>query len=270
MASLDKKPKVFVVGETKVNWEELREYLEYTNNMEFWEVAQEAREAGLHDAEVLDSTYAKLCYRSLTLGQNRNVTKIRDIPENLVSVLRSKHGSVLEHSSVNMITTDCSRIYTHEQVRHRPGMAYSQTSGRYVRLNEIDVVFDPILEPIRQSAGDLLRIIEKYYAEWADTLGLNDPKMAFEMKKKVTSALRRFAPNGQTNEIGITMNLRAARHQLQLRTAPSAEWEIRYIFNQIFLKLTNRFKHLFSDAVCTPDEDLNSGLFSINFEYGAH
>jgi len=269
MSSLDKKPVVFVVGGTQIDWNGLGEYLEYTGNMEFWETAVAARATGLHDVEILDSTYAKLCYKSLSLGQNANVTKIRDIPENIVSVLRSKHGSVLEHGSLNMIVTDCSRIYTHEQVRHRPGMAYSQTSGRFVRLNEIDVVFDPLLEPIRESAVEFLKILEGYYERWAEILGL-DKEKSFEKKKKITSALRRFAPNGQTNEIGVTMNLRAARHQLQLRTAPSAEWEIRLVFNQIFKKLTERFTHLFADAVVLKDEDPASELFSVSFEYGAH
>src|SRR5260370_18581779 len=42
------------------------------------------------------------------------------------------HGSVLEHAVGNFLFTGVSRSLTHELVRHRAGMGYSQLSQRYV------------------------------------------------------------------------------------------------------------------------------------------
>src|SRR5205085_10734218 len=47
-------------------------------------------------------------------------------------ILEVGHGSVLEHAVWNFVFTGVSRTLTHELVRHRTGMGYSQLSQRYV------------------------------------------------------------------------------------------------------------------------------------------
>ena len=136
---------------------------------------------------------------------------------------------------------------THELTRHRVGTAFSQTSGRYVRGDTINLIFDPILEPIREEGEELLRIIEEYYQRMVSKMSLND-MTDFNKKKKVTSALRRFLPNGQSNEIGFSCNLRALRHIIQMRTSRHAEWEIRFVFNQVYDICVNKFPLIFCDA----------------------
>jgi thymidylate synthase ThyX len=64
----------------------------------------------------------------------------------------------------------------------------------------------------------------------------------------VTSALRRYLPNGQANEIGFSLNVRAVRHWFMLRTAAGAEWEIRYVANQMFDLVRDRHPLLVADA----------------------
>ena len=123
------EPKTFLVGVTGI-LDGLEEYLKYSGNEGFLDDLDEARREGLSGGEILCSFYAKLCYKSLCLGQNANVTKIRDIESNLMGCFDSGHGSVFEHCLLNFITTDCSRVFTHELVRHRVGTAFSQTSGR--------------------------------------------------------------------------------------------------------------------------------------------
>lgn len=140
-------------------------------------------------------------------------------------------NSVFEHCNLNFITTDCSRVFTHELVRHRVGTAFSQTSGRYVALTDIDFVTDPILKPVEEDIREIVEFIEKKAVEIREKLDVDNQD--FTLKKKLTSAIRRIAPNGQANEIGFSMNIRSLRHILVLRTSPHAEWEIRLIFNQI-------------------------------------
>jgi thymidylate synthase (FAD) len=146
----------------------------------------------------------------------------------------SGHGSVFEHCLLNFITTDCSRVFTHELVRHRVGTAFSQTSGRYVAIDSIDFIVDPLLvaDPECDKAIQEHIVATENLAKLlrAKLIKDSDP---FDKKKKVTSAIRRIAPNGQSNEIGFSLNIRTLRQTLTLRTSPHAEWEIRKVFGQI-------------------------------------
>lgn len=240
------QPKVFYLGCTEVDEDGLQQYLLSTGNGAFMEDYAKARNAGLSSGEALCSFYAKLCYASLTVGKNDNVTKTRSIVKNLEAVLESAHGSVLEHLNLSFVVSDCSRVYTHEQVRHRAGAAYSQTSGRYVRALPIAFVMDPILASVKEEVEALLEEVERRYRSIADEVFQNDE--TFERRKKLTSALRRVLPNGQANEMGMTLNVRTLRHCLQVRTSRHAEWEIRTIYAQVYSELKKRFPLMVSDA----------------------
>lgn len=227
------EPKTFLVGVTGIA-SGLEDYLEYSGNQEFLKTLEQAKAEGLSDGEILCSFYAKLCYKSLTLGKNTNVTKIRDIESNIMGCFDSGHGSVFEHCLLNFITTDCSRVFTHELVRHRVGTAYSQTSGRYVAIDNIDFIVDPLLiEDVDcdRAIQDHILATEKLAKFLREKLIKEGDN--FDKKKKITSAIRRIAPNGQSNEIGFSMNIRTLRQTLVARTSVHAEWEIRKIFGQI-------------------------------------
>lgn len=226
-----KTPRTFLVGATAPEWEGLRAYLEYTDQVSFLEEAHEYCEANNDDPLCLVSFYAKLCYKSLTEGKNANVTKIRGIEDNLKGVILSGHGSVFEHVWLNFVTTDCSRVFTHELVRHRVGTAFSQTSGRYVAIDNIDLVLPPELMALGDACTELADGIRIGCVKLRELLITAD--MPFAEKKRITSAIRRLAPNGQTNEIGWSCNVRALRHLIELRTTRHAEWEIRYVFNEV-------------------------------------
>ena len=156
-------PKVYFVGKTVMNLEGVISYLEDSGNSDFMESINAATESGLSHAEILCSMFAKICYKSLTLGKNKNISRVRDIADNLKGCINVAHGSIFEHVSFNFIVADCSRVFTHELIRHRPGMAYSQNSGRYIRTDEIDFVHDPILDPVLVDIAEVLQFIEDKY-----------------------------------------------------------------------------------------------------------
>ena len=239
-------PTVYLTGYTALNMDGIVQYLTDTNQLDFLNDIDEAKSVGLSDGEILCSMYAKMCYASLTLGKNNNINKIRDINSNIVGTIDSGHGSVFEHCNINFIVSDCSRVFTHEQVRHRAGAAYSQTSGRYVRTDDITLVYDPILDTVKDDIVDMLNYIETQYNNIVAKIGIHDMK-DFTLKKKYTSALRRVLPNGQSNEIGITLNLRSLRHIIQLRTNRHAEWEIRLIYNKIYDIIKSKYPAIFCD-----------------------
>jgi thymidylate synthase (FAD) len=250
------EPKVHLIGYTTLDEAGMRGYLEQTGNSDFLMSVNSAHGEGLSLGEILCSFYAKLCYKSLTLGQNANITKVRDIPDNLIAAFEAGHGSVFEHCTLNFVITDCSRVFTHELVRHRAGTAFSQTSGRYVRGDNVDLVFDPILEPVRAEIEELLAYIQDDYRAMVVKLGL-DKMTDFTKKKKLTSALRRILPNGQSNEIGFSVNLRALRHTVEVRTSKHAEWEIRHAFAQVYRLVKAKFPLVFHGA---KEEDVEGML----------
>ena len=240
-------PQVYFVGETVLNLPGLTQYLRDSGNEDFLEALDAAVAEGLTTGEALCSFYAKLCYASLSLGKNKNVSKVRDIPDNLRACFDAGHGSVFEHCQLNFVVRNCSRVLTHELVRHRVGTAFSQTSGRYVRGDNLDLVFDPILEPIRHKVEELQAGLETWYRQAVAMLGLEDLK-DFDRKKKLTSALRRLLPNGQANEIGFSVNLRSLRHLVMLRTSRHAEWEIRHVVGQVYRIVQTRYPLVFRGA----------------------
>lgn len=253
------KPKVYLIGETVILAEGLDDYLEDGGNLDFWDTIAAARKQNLSDGEIICSLFAKLCYAALTLGKNDNISRIRDIPDNIRNAFDQGHGSVFEHASLNFVVRNCSRVFTHELVRHRAGTAFSQTSGRFVRGDSVDVVFDPILEPVRPYVEHVQQLVEKSYREMVATLGLDDMKDKDELKR-YTSALRRILPNGQSNEIGFSVNLRSLRHVVMMRTARGAEWEIREVFGQVYRLTKAKYPLLYHGA----KEEIVRGLVEVS------
>jgi thymidylate synthase (FAD) len=253
-------PKVYFIGATALDITALTSYLKDTDQFEFLQEIEYARKQGLSDGEIICSFYAKLCYSSLSLKKNKNLTKIRGIYENILGTIDSGHGSVFAHTQLNFVVTNCSRIFTHEQVRHGIGTAYSQTSGRYVRSDSLDIVIDPILEPAYDLVEEARQYLESWYKKVESRFDLDNQK-SFDKKKKITSAIRRLMPNGQSNELGFSLNLRALRHILELRTSRHAEWEIRYIYNEIFQLVKSKYPAIFSDFKA----ETVDGLLEISF-----
>lgn len=256
------EPKTYFLGATAVNLEELIRYLHDTDQREFVDSILQARNEGLSDGEILCSFYAKLCYAALTTRKNENITKVRDIRSNIEGTILSGHGSVFEHVYLNFVVSNCSRVFTHELVRHRVGTSFSQTSGRYVRSDKLDLVIDPILDPLTTKIMDLQAHLEAWYDDAVKTMKLDTEGMPFDKKKKITSALRRLLPNGQANEMGFGCNLRSLRHLIQLRTSRHAEWEIRLVFNQIYNLVNAKYPAMFHDVKLEEVDGLKEITFS--------
>jgi thymidylate synthase (FAD) len=104
---------------------------------------------------------------------------------------------------------------------------------RYVRLTDIGFRLPPALEPLRKRVIALVETLEEFQRDAAAELDLDVDGVPFAVKKEVTSALRRLAPIGLSTDIVVTMNARTLRHVIAMRTDPSAEEEIRLVFDQI-------------------------------------
>ena len=241
-------PSVFLIARPSIDVEGMRGYLaEVGGDSWLGRRLQEAEDAP-NGGELLVEFGGRACYRSWEPGLNANVTKVRtDQREYFANILRSAHGSVLEHANYSFALRSVSRVFTHELVRHRAGSAFSQESLRYVRLTDIGFRVPPALEPVREQVLALVEQLEEFQVSAAAELGIDAEGVPFHVKKEVTSALRRLAPIGLSTDIIWTANARTLRHVIEMRTAPGAEEELRLVFDRIARIMQAEAPGLFQD-----------------------
>lgn len=248
-------PTVRLLARPDIDWPQLSEYLDSVG-------AHEWLHARYYDQDVPDGEYlaeaaGRVCYRSWAPGLNPNVTKVRDDRgAYLRNILSSGHGSVLEHANYTFVFSNVSRVLTAELNRHRAGVAVSEQSLRYVKVNDIPVWLpewaqrDTVLMEIVE---EHLRAAEALQARLTEHLGFHEPGMPFKEKKEKTSFLRRFLPMGTATEEIWTANVRTLRHVIEKRTDPAAEEEIRHVFGQVTEIMSREAPMLFGDFAGSHD-----------------
>lgn len=240
------KPEVYLIAETQVDQSEIKRYLNDIGAND-WKTDE-----GISGSEFLTEFMGRQCYRSFGAGLNANVTKVREGNSTyLGNILKVGHGSVCEHAVVSFIFHNVSRVFTHELVRHRAGCAMSQESLRYIRLTDLGLWLP---DDVAESNPKIVDVFEKLFTdleqlqlELADALGLDEEGVDFTYKKKMTSFMRRAAPIGLSTSIGFSMNHRALRHILAMRTSRHAETEIRLVFAKVGEICMERWPNLYSD-----------------------
>lgn len=198
------------------------------------------------DGERLAEFAGRLCYMSQRNPASRTT---RDYLEN---IKKQGHGSVLEHANYSLLLEGISRSLTHELVRHRAGMAYSQLSQRYVDESEANFVVPPAMigdealmtswrTQIEGAQGAYVALVEQLmerYAWVADKV---------HRRKMAREAARGVLPNSTETKIVVTGNARAWRTLLELRSSEGAELEIRRCAVAIIRVLQQEAPAFFSD-----------------------
>jgi thymidylate synthase (FAD) len=241
-------PTVHLLARPSIDLDGMRAYLTDVGGAGWLERRLEEADGAPNAGELLVEFAGRACYRSWEPGLNVNVTRVRsDRREYFENLLRSAHGSVLEHASYSFALRNVSRVFTHELVRHRAGSAFSQESLRYVRLTDIGFRVAPALEPVRERVLAIVEQLEEFQRDAAETLGIDDEGVPFHVKKEVTSALRRLAPIGLSTDIVWSANLRTLRHVIEMRTAEGAEEELRSVFDEIARVMLREAPLIFQD-----------------------
>jgi thymidylate synthase (FAD) len=268
-----REPKVYLVGRQIIDASAVDKFLA-DHEVSSWTTDTEV--AG----EKLVEIAGRLCYMSYGKprpGGNKSY---------IDNIIKSLHGSVTEHVVWNFIFTGISRTCTHELVRHRMGVAYSQLSQRYVDESVAEYVEPDIIANINQLHGIWLNAVEQCHRAYLDLCnGLTDlirgrdyrayldsanrvPPLSMAewlagldqekktgMRKEARQAARSVLPNATETKIFVTLNARAARHVMEMRCSRFAEPEIRKLFNKVYDLLMVEAPNLFSDyqVVILPD-----------------
>ncbi|MBI1261283.1 MAG: FAD-dependent thymidylate synthase [Rhizobiales bacterium] len=258
-------PEVFCLAETTLHHADVQGYLTSIGAAR-WNTNAD------YDAEGLVEIAGRRCYKSFGTELNPNLTMVRNDNKGYVdNVLKSKHGSVLEHASVTYAIENVSRIFTHEMVRHRHASP-SQESMRFVRLTELKAywpdAFDKLPEPHRE---EVLSIFTETFVRAEQTqlalaakLDMDGDTFSFAEKKKLQSAMRRLIPDGICTGIIISANHRSWREMILKRTSRHAEEEIRKVFEIIALDLQKRVPAVYQDM----ETELVDGILECTFKHG--
>lgn len=259
MATPFEEISVHAIARTTVDRAAVRQWLDEMGADEF----EIPSEEDVSDPALLVALAAKQCYMAFQPGLNPNVNKVRqDMVEYLDNVLRQGHGSVLEHAVFTFGINGCSRVFTGEMNRHRAGVGISERSMRYIRYTNIRFRTP---ECFRDAEGDaagtafkkersreiLKRQFELQEAAMAEFAQIWEQELApnstFHAKKVLTSAFRRVIGMGVATGGVWTLNLRALRHVIALRTDPSAEEEIAHVFQKVGRIMIAQVPELFGD-----------------------
>ena len=248
-----KKPGVIVLARPQTNVAGLAGFLEgFDPNLRFPEYLDDPTE--LPDSSQLCKTSGQTCYMSFGPRRTTNDNAAAYF-ERLTS---AGHGSVLEHPSFNFLLYGISRSVTHELVRHRAGVAFSQISQRYVSgavlrfVERPEYQEDPDLHGLFEERAD--RAAAEYEA-MADQLlerqeggaSMLTADYKTDARKKVQQTARSLLPNETEAPMVFTGNVRALRHIIEMRADAHAESEIRNLALRIFLCLRTADPILFGD-----------------------
>jgi len=252
--------RIYKIGQSQPDTLEIEDWLQDLGVSEEFELPEPPE---LPPSELVPALAAKRCYMSFEPGMNKNVTQVRkDYDEYFANILKSGHGSVLEHTYYSFAIEGVSRVFTAEMNRHRAGWAISEASMRFIRFDECIPYWLPtsIMEApdddeslsakkrrTRAIFDRVFKFVEENYAELMQIWDMDETDKNFDYKKKVTSCLRRIVPLGVATGGVWTGNIRALRHVLTMRCAPSAEEEIMHVFSMIAARMAEDHPQVFGD-----------------------
>lgn len=275
--------EVFRIARTVVDRAEVSRWLKFLGADQF-EIPDDG---AVSNPALLIALAAKRCYKSFQPGLNPNVSKVRaDYADYFDNILKSGHGSVLEHSVFTFAIENVSRVFTSEMNRHRAGWAISEGSMRFIRYSENIPYWQPdsitgpdVLTPDnvalvrRMVAGAfkltdgpmLVNLEEKKHAtrvvfqeafegqeaayRLMEKIWADElkPDSKFQGKKEITSMMRRIVGMGVATGGVWSGNVRALRHVLTMRCSPAAEEEILRVFSRVAKWMRDDEPLLFGD-----------------------
>ena len=177
-------------------------------------------------------TMARTCYASpISETQEARDAFIRKL-------VKAGHESVIEHVSVSFMLA-VPRSISHQIVRHRVGVAYSQQSQRYVDLSRGPL---QVIAPVPALEGEAFEI-------WRKTTETAAAAYAVLIQGGARpEQARAVLPNCAATRLGMTANLRAWRHILRERWKnPAADPAIREVMSIVAAKLKELYPPVFGD-----------------------
>lgn len=215
--------QVYLLGRPTFDVEALVSFLS-TQDMQ-WK-----RTPGATPAEELTEAAGRVCYMSFGSRQSP-----RQNPEYVWNLIRMGHESVLEHVSWTFLAAGVTRAFTHQLVRHRVGVAFSQLSQQYhdetgahfaepAELSQFPEIAAKWRQCIEKSKETYIQILNELRASPDVPHGSLSRR---ERNRAIHSIARSVLPNATETTIVFTANARALRHILAVRGTIPGDAEMR-------------------------------------------
>ena len=235
---------------------------------------------GVADSALLVELAGRCCYMSFgnKAGSKTNESYIRNLlGRNEDGSFKSgpAHGSVVEHPCWSFIVTGASRGFSHEQVRHRVGTAYSQLSTRYCDFEreEEEGTWDPgfcvpllgqlsdrtkeyfeetfkiSVERYKQALHFVMEDLQADEGFMANLADLPARERARTLRKAARGAARECLSIGAEAIMTMSFNARAIWNMAYLRASMHAEAAIRDVFCQIVEIMEKEMPPLFNGHI---------------------
>jgi thymidylate synthase (FAD) len=266
------EPRVEMIGKPIIEIDGIMKFLDEHGYewKEFEDNIKSMMSLGDNDGEWLVEFNGRMCYQSWP--KKGETAKGRCHDDHVKNLIESFHGACLEHATFNFAIWNVSRSLTHELVRHRIGVGYSQLSQRYVDSSNVSFIIPPAIQELAEADPDAYRewtehcerskqLYEELTSKLSDMYA--DISSKLERRKKARQAARSVLPNATETKIGVTMNARAVRHLIELRANPAADVEIRKLAVKVFRILQDKaplFVHGMKEVVL---DDGTKGIESI-------
>ncbi|MGI6684287.1 MAG: FAD-dependent thymidylate synthase [Bacillota bacterium] len=159
---------------------------------------------------------ARLCYSPLGAEKLMQNFSPGEVEKFLDKLLKLGHLSPVEHISFTFAIEGVSRVLSHQLVRHRIGVSYSQKSQRYVKENQFSYIIPPSIKKNEEAEKifiDQMAKIQKAYNELIKYVPAEDARYVL--------------PNATETKLVVTYNARSLLHFFELRCCRRAQWEIR-------------------------------------------
>ncbi len=195
------------------------------------------------EPERLVAAAARLCYSDKSadeLLENFTPDKVEGFVRKLVSL---GHESPMEHVSFTFAIDGISRACSHQLVRHRIGVSFSQKSQRYVKEKQFDYVTPPKIAAKPELAAEFEQAMADMQAVYEKLLAAGVP----------AEDARFVLPNAASTSLVVTMNVRSLWHFFELRCCTRAQWEIRALANAMLAEVRKVAPLLFAKAGATCD-----------------
>ena len=200
------------------------------------------RSPNAKSAEDIIEVAGRLCYFSFGDSQSE-----KDNAEFIRHLMRMGHSSVLEHVSWTFLITGISRALTHQLVRHRVGISFSQLSQQFHDETEAKFVEPEQLKhcpELRAFWENNVNSSRKAYTKLKQAV---EASGTIENKNAIRSIARSLLPNATETKVFMTANARELRHMIKLRGSRMCDDEMRRFITMLLEKLKKESYVLFSD-----------------------
>ncbi|MHB1957473.1 MAG: FAD-dependent thymidylate synthase [Acidobacteriaceae bacterium] len=248
--------QLYVISRPTIDWQAVESFLR--DHTAEWRRTPESTAP-----DELVELAGRLCYFSFGKHQSPRTNHAY-----IANLIARGHDSVLEHSVWTFILTGVSRSFTHQLVRHRVGVSFSQLSQQY--YDEADAEFvpppelrgHPSLEGVWQRSVEhslnAYRLIAKELSteSFKEISDKDVTSKQTEVNRAIRSAARSVLPNATESKVVMTINARALRHFLRMRGSIIGDAEMRIVAAKLLGSVLLDAPSLFGDFYT---EDMGDG-----------